>query len=419
MPDTPDRSDPLLARLGQVAAVFLKLGAIGFGGPAAHVAMMDEEIVVRRKWLTREHFLDLLGATNLIPGPNSTEMAFHVGYCRAGLAGSLVAGACFTLPAALITGCLAWSYVRYGSLPQIESLLFGVKPAVLAVILAAVWRLARPALRRWQLVAIAAGVVASVFAGCDEVLTLLGGAAAGVVLLRLTRRNDRGPPKAAAGAGAALAAGAWGGTARAAGATLVAAAGPAVSAAGGAGLVQLALFFLKVGAVLYGTGYVLVAYMEGGLVGQYYCFGGEHVFGQKELLDAIAIGQFTPGPLLTAATFVGYLIARWPGAVVCTVAIMLPAFVLVLLTNPLIPRLRQWRWTALFLDAVNAASIGLMAAVTVSLAAATLVAPQTGAVEWRSCLIATVAAATALRFKLQPAWLVLGGGVAGWVLGWV
>ena len=380
----------MLGRLGELAALFLKLGTIGFGGPAGHIGMMEAEVVRRRQWLSREYFLDLVGATNLIPGPNSTEMAIHLGFIRAGWAGLVVAGLCFILPAALITAGLAWAYVKFGSLPQVAPFFYGIKPAVLAVILAATLRLGRTALKGWRLGVVGVGVGVASLGGVNEVLALFVGGALGMLWLRLPSLNaqQRAWVLAAFAGSAAL------GAAPAAGA-----AGTAVTVS----LWKLGAFFLKVGAVLYGSGYVLVAFLEGGLVHDYAWLT------RQQLLDAIAIGQFTPGPVLSTATFVGYLVAGAPGAGVATAAIFLPSFCFVAALNPLVPRLRRSPWTAAFLDAVNVSSIALMAAVTLKLAQSTLTA-------WPAWLIAAGAAALGVGWKVDPSRLILGGAVAGWAL---
>jgi len=380
----------MLGRLGELAALFLKLGTIGFGGPAVHIGMMEAEVVRRRQWLSREYFLDLVGATNLIPGPNSTEMAIHLGFIRAGWAGLVVAGLCFILPAALITAGLAWAYVKFGSLPQVAPFFYGIKPAVLAVILAATVRLGRTAVKGWRLGVVGVGVGVASLGGVNEVLALFVGGALGMLWLRLPalKGQQRAWVLAAFAGSAAL------GAAPAAGA-----AGTAVTVS----LWKLGAFFLKVGAVLYGSGYVLVAFLEGGLVHDYAWLT------RQQLLDAIAIGQFTPGPVLSTATFVGYLVAGAPGAWVATAAIFLPSFCFVAALNPLVPRLRRSPWTAAFLDAVNVSSIALMAAVTLKLAQSTLTA-------WPAWLIAAGAAALGVGWKVDPSRLILGGAVAGWAL---
>jgi len=438
-------------RLRELVAVFGKLGVLGFGGPAALIAMMDEEVVGRRQWLTRERFLDLVGATNLIPGPNATEMAIHIGYVRAGWAGLIVAGASLIVPAALITGIFAWAYVRYGSLPRVAPLLYGIQPAVLAVIVAALGRLGRTAVKSWRLATIGLAVTLVSIEGANEVLALFAGGILGMAWLRMADRGrpeDPTPheqragrslsPRAAAKPRHALECGKVAeGIAAIPSATLArrrlssprgsarvrraavgvatvgtatsssaAAATLAAAAAGGAvalSLWRLGLFFLKIGAVLYGSGYVLVAFLEGGLV---------HDCGwltQRQLLDAVAAGQITPGPLLSTATFVGYVLLGVPGAVVATVAIFLPSFVFVAALNPLIPRLRESAWMGAFLDAVNISSMGLMAAVTLRLGQASLTA-------WPAWAIALAAAGVGLRWKVNPAWLVVGGAAAGWLL---
>ncbi|MEX0938402.1 MAG: chromate efflux transporter [Pirellulales bacterium] len=398
---------PMLARLSELATLFLKLGIIGFGGPAVHISTMEDEVVHRRGWIDRQHFLDLVGATNLIPGPNSTEMAIHVGFLRAGLAGLLVAGVCFVVPAVLITLGFAWVYEQYGQSPNVAPLLEGIKPAVLAVILAAGWRLAKVAIRSVPLAVIAMAVAAAAHLGVEVAVALLVGGLLGMLYLRLTSgRNGRN----GVAANLLTLAGALMSRSAVAGGVLYA---PVVLAAdvahraGEPSLWRLGLFFLKVGAVLYGSGYVLVAYLRDGIEAGGALAG---VLSEDQLLEAIAIGQFTPGPILSTATFIGYLVAGVPGAVVATLGIFLPSFVFVAITNPLIPRLRQSAWMSAFLDAVNAAAIGLLALVTVTLARGSLVDVQ-------SWLIALAAAVVLLVWKVQPAWLILGGAVAGAVGG--
>jgi len=387
--------------LGELAKLFLKLGAIGFGGPAAHIAMMEDEVVEKRQWLTREHFLDLIGATNLIPGPNSTEMAIHVGYLYGGLPGLMVSGVCFVLPAVAITAILAWVYVSFGSLPQVAPLLYGIKPAVLAIILGALWRLGKKAVKNWKLLSIALGVAISLFLGLNQVVALLLGGLLGMIWLRLAG-GDNHQNTAMAVADAGL-------TSSAAGLTSSVALGDitAISVAARTTtqvpLWQLGLFFLKVGSVLFGSGYVLVAFLENGLVRDYGWLT------QQQQLDAIAIGQFTPGPVLSTSTFIGYLIAGLPGAAVATMGIFLPSFFFVAALNPLIPRLRASKWTSAFLDAVNAGAVALMAVVTIQLARGTLI-------DIATILIAIAAAIGAIRFQVNAAWLVLGGAVLGFLV---
>ena len=400
-PADTDDAPPGRGGLGEVARAFLKLGVVAFGGPAAHVAMMEDEFVVRRRWISRQHFLDLIGATNLIPGPNSTEMTMHVGYERAGPRGLFVAGACFIGPAVLLTGLAAWAYVRFGSLPAVEPLLVGIKPAVLAIILGALWRLGRKAVTGWRLAVLAAAVAAAVLAGLGEVWALLAGGAVGAVWLRASGRPDSGAADRLLPI-LFLQGGAQTAGAQAAGAA-VAAGAAAVS------LPKLFWFFLKVGSVLYGSGYVLVAFLEGGLVDDYGWLT------QAQLLDAIAIGQFTPGPVLSTSTFIGYVVGAGggvgpvAGAAVATLGIFLPSFLFVWVLNPLVPRLRQSAWLSAALDAVNAAAVALMAAVTLELGADVLVS-------WPAVLIAVASAVAVLRFKASVVYVVAGGAVAGWLL---
>lgn len=372
-------------RLRELAILFFRLGLTAFGGPAAHIGMMEDEVVTRRQWLSRQHFLDLVGATSLIPGPNSTEMTMHIGYERAGWRGLAVAGSLFILPAAVLTGTLAWLYVQFGTLPAVEPLLVGIKPAVIGIIVTAVYRLGLKAVKNWQTAVVGLGVLTAVLFGVDEVIALLVGGVLGTLLLR-----------AIASSAAML--------------LLPLLPGRTTSlfwqAEGGetaVSLWNLGAFFLKIGAILYGSGYVLVAYLEGGLVDQLGWLT------QAELLDAIAIGQFTPGPVLTTATFVGYLIAGVPGAIVATLGIFLPSFLFVLLLNPLIPKMRQSVWLSAFLDAVNVAAVGLMVAVLFNLGRQTFT-------NWQSVVIAALALAASIRFKVNSAWIVLGGAVLGYLL---
>ncbi len=392
-PKPPRPAKGQRGRLGQIAAVFLKLGFIGFGGPAAHIAMLEEEVVRGRRWLSREHFLDLIGATNLIPGPNSTEMAIHVGYVRGGGRGLVVAGACFILPAVLISGLLAWGYVRFGSIPAIAPLLYGIKPVVLAVIAGALWRLGRTAVKDWRLLIIGLAVASLSLNQGYEIAALLGGGLAGMLWMRF--RSKR-PADAAMQVGLLAAAGGQ----PAAAAVLGTATGAAVTAFP---VWKLGLFFLKVGALLYGGGYVLLAFLEGGLVHDY------GLLTREQLLDAVAIGQFTPGPVLSTATFIGYMVAGPAGAAVATLGVFLPSFIFVALVNPLVPRLRRSAWMAAFLDGVNVSAVGLMAAVVVKLGQATMVDAQA----WG---LGAVALLLSLRWKVNPAWLVLAGAVAGYAL---
>ena len=375
-------------RLKELAWLFLKLGTIGFGGPAAHIAMMDDEVVRKRGWLTRERFLDLLGATNLIPGPNSTEMAIHIGLLRAGWRGLIVAGACFILPAMTITGALAWAYVRFGALPEAVRLLYGVKPVIIAIVVQALWGFARKAVKGPITGAVGAAVLGLSFLGWDEALLLLVG---GVVVMLGTHldRAWRRTATTTAVAGSILGA-----------ESSASAAAVAASASAPVSLWALTGFFLKVGSVLFGSGYVLLAFLRGDLVQRWGWLT------DQQLMDAIAVGQFTPGPVFTTATFIGYVVAGVPGALLATLGIFVPSFGFVAASSPLIPRMRRSAWAGSFLDGVNVASLGLMAAVTWQLGRAALV----DGVTLSTALVATV---LVFRLRLNSAWFVLGGAVLG------
>jgi chromate transporter len=372
--------DHAAGSLAEVARLFLKLGCIAFGGPAAHIALMREEVVRRRRWIDEQHFLDLLGATNLIPGPSSTELAIHLGYVRAGWRGLIVAGALFILPAMLIVLALAWAYERYGSLPEATAILYGVKPVILAVVLQALWMLGRTAVKDLLLAGIGLASLGLYLLGINEItILLLAGAA--VVALRLGSRL-RGAMALLLPHMSLLAADA--------------------QASVETSLWRLFLIFLKIGSVLYGSGYVLLAFLRADLVER------TGWLSDQQLLDAVAVGQFTPGPVFTTATFIGYLIGSWPGAILATVGIFLPSFVFVALTNRWIPRLRSSAWASDALDGVNVASLALMAGVTAQLGQAALIDPLTILV----CLVTGVAL---LRTRINSAWLVLAGGVVGLV----
>jgi chromate transporter len=388
-------------RLKELVRIFLKLGMIGFGGPAAHIAMMEEEIVRRRKWITREYFLDLVGATNLIPGPNSTEMAIHIGYIRARWSGLFIAGTCFILPSVLITSAIAWAYVKFGSLPKVIPFFYGIKPTVLAVIFFAIWRLGITAVKSWRLLVIGLCVTLASLLKMNEVAVLLLGAVIGMFWLRLSPRGET-PLVLEIIVGVSTAIGTFLHNVRISWGTV------AMLAVGfngpfGFSLMKLGLFFLKVGAVLFGSGYVLVAFLEGGLVHDYGWLS------QQQLLDAIAIGQFTPGPVLSAATFIGYVISGISGAMVATFAIFLPSFFFVAALNPIVPRLRQSPWTSAFLDAANISSVALMLAVIVKLGQTTL----NGLPAW---IITITALGVSFLWKVNATWLILGGATIGWIL---
>jgi chromate transporter len=383
-------------RLKELARLFLKLGLIGFGGPNAHIAMMEDEVVNRREWLTREQFIDLIGATNLIPGPNSTEMAIHIGYVYAGWLGLIVAGVGFVLPAVLITMGLAWGYVNFGTIPQVAGLLYGIKPAVLGVIIDALWRLGKKAVKTSKLLTIAIFVALLVwFADVSEIIALLIGGVIGMIWLQFPPRNPQSDESANL-----LIAGITTGIALKASATAI---GLVKSIP--VSLWQLGYSFLKIGGTLFGGGYVLLSLVQSEFV------DGYGWLTQSQLLDAISIGQFTPGPILTTATFIGYVIGGIPGAIVATIAIFLPSFILVAATNPLIPHLRKSKWLAAFLDAVNVSALALMLVVTIQLALATLGTPPR--LDWAAVSIAIGSAILGIRFQVSSAWLVLGGALLG------
>jgi chromate transporter len=379
VPTTPEHA------LREVAALFLRLGLTAFGGPAAHIAMMRDEVVRRRKWLSDQHFLDLLGATNLIPGPNSTELAIHLGYRRAGWPGLLVGGALFILPAVVIVLALAWAYVEYGSRPAAEWLFYGIKPVIIAVVVQAMWGLVRTAVTGPLLAAVGAGVLVLYLLGANELALLFGGGLLVMLLAQARRLRSR-----SAGAAAVM---------PLLGVPLPSL--PVAAATGGSvSLLTLFLTFLKIGAVLYGSGYVLLAFLRNDFV---------HRLGwltDEQLLDAVAIGQFTPGPVFTTATFIGYVVAGVPGALLATLGIFLPSFVFVGLTAPFIQHLRRWSWTSALLDGVNVAALGLMAAVMIELG-------RSAVVDGLTALLALGTAVLLIRFKVNSAWLVLGGGIIG------
>jgi len=373
--DAPPRATP-----GQVALLFLRLGFTAFGGPAAHVAVMENEVVRRRKWLSSERFLDLLGAANLIPGPSSTELAIFIGYEQAGALGLLLAGACFILPAAAMVTALAWAYVRFGAIPQVAGILYGIKPVVIAVVVQALWGLAPKAVKKsWWLGAIGLSACVASALGVDALVVLVGAGAVCVAQRRLEKVD--GAVKSV------LLGGLAGSGTTAAGATSV-------------GLLALFLSFLKIGAVVFGSGYVLLAFLRADLVDRL------HWLTEQQLLDAVAIGQVTPGPVFTTATFIGYVLGGGWGALVATVGIFLPGFVLVAVSRPLVARVRRSPVASAFLDGVNVAALALMAVVTAQLARAALVDVTTVA-------IAAASAVLLVRFRVNTTWLVAGGAVVG------
>jgi chromate transporter len=366
--------------LGELAGLFLKLGATAFGGPAAHIAMMEDEVVRRRRWLSREEFLDLLGATNLIPGPNSTEMAIHVGHRRAGWRGLVVAGLCFVLPATAIVWALAWAYVRFGRLPEAAGLLYGVKPVIIAVVLQALWSLGRSAIKTRGLAVAALASAALSAAGVNELALLFGAGAVVALGRRLLPRPGTAaalflPPLPSLGLAA-------------------------LATVQPFQLSTLFLVFLKIGAVLFGSGYVLLAFLRSEFVVRLGWLT------EAQLLDAVAVGQFTPGPVFTTATFVGYVLHGHVGAAAATVGIFLPAFFFVAVSGPLVPRLRRSPTAGAFLDGVNVASLALMAVVTWQLG-------WSAVRDLPTSVLAVGSAVLLLRYRLNSRWLVLGGGGTG------
>lgn len=372
---------PTYQRLGEVAALFLKLGLTAFGGPAAHIALMHDEVVKQRKWLDDQQFLDLLGATNLIPGPNSTEMVIHISFLRAGWAGLIVGGVCFILPAMLIVIALAWMYVQFGSTPAAGGLLYGVKPVVIAVVAKALWDLGRKAAKGTLTIAAGIAVFVLYLMGINEIALLFAGGL--LVMLgenlprwRQTSLNSILLP-------------------------LSAIAAPALAAAPFS-LPILFFTFLKIGAILYGSGYVLLAFLRADFVTRLGWLT------DTQLIDAVAVGQVTPGPVFTTATFIGYLLGGLPGALLATLGIFLPSFIFVAVSNPLIPHMRNSPWVGSLLDGVNAASLGLMAAVSVELGRASLQDPLTISISLISLVLLW-------RFKVNSTWLIAAGAVIGLV----
>ena len=365
-----------------IAGVFLKLGTIAFGGPAAHIAMMEEEVVVRRKWLTRQQFLDYLGATNLIPGPNSTELAIHIGHLCGGPAGLVIAGACFILPAAIIVTAIAYLYVRFGQLPIAGGVLYTLKPVVIAIVVQALIRLSRTAIKSRMLAATAAAAVVATALGANELVVLIGGGLVAAAAVRPARPVAPAP-------------------------LLLSPVVIASATTTPASLLAIFALFAKTGAVLFGSGYVLLAFLRADFVDRL------HWLTDRQLLDAIVVGQITPGPVFTTATFVGCVIAGWQGAVVATVGIFLPAFVFVAASGPLVPRLRRSPTAGAALDGVTVASLALMAVVTWQLGRAAL--PDV--VTWT---IASISLLLLLRYRVNSAWLVGAALAVGLVItGWL
>jgi chromate transporter len=367
--------------LKEIAKIFFRLGCVAFGGPAVHIAMMEEEVVKKRRWMSPEHFLDLVGATNLIPGPNSTEMTMHCGHERAGWKGLVVAGACFIIPAVVITGAFAWAYQRYGALPEVQPFLYGIKPAIIAVVVALMITLGRKALKNAALGVIGVIALALTLAGLNEIYVLFGSGLAGILLYiwndRRTTLQSFTP------------------------ALLLLSPSPEEIAHW-----KVFLLFLKVGSILYGSGYVLFAFLDAELV-------AKGLLTKQQLIDAIAVGQFTPGPVFSAATFIGWQLGGVGGALAATIGIFLPSFLFVGFLNRLIPRLRQSKVMSSFLDAVNIASVAIIVAVLVEMG-------REAVRDWRAVVIALLGFFVSFHFrKVNTAFVVIGGAVLGYGLSWL
>jgi chromate transporter len=375
-------------RLREIASVFFKLGATAFGGPAAHVAMMDDEIVKKRKWLTKDKFLDLYGATNLIPGPNSTELAIHIGYERGGWLGLIIAGTTFILPAMLIVLAFAVMYSTYGSLPQVSSILYGIKPVIIAIVLQALIRLGQTAIKNKTTGFVGISVIILSFLGLNEILIL---ALAGLFMFLISNASKLKSTKVTLFVPALLPLG-----------TVV----PSQVQSNSINVTNVFLSFLKIGSVLYGSGYVLLAFLEAEFVERL------GVLTSQQILDAVAVGQFTPGPVFTTATFIGYLLQGSPGAIAATIGIFLPAFILVGILNPIIPKLRSSKIISNILDGVNVASWGLMAVVSWNLGVSAIVDIPT-------VVLAAVSLFVVFRYKINSAWIVLFGGISGFMLSFI
>jgi len=366
-------------KLKEVALVFFKLGCFAFGGPAAHIAMMEDEIVVKRKWMTRDYFLDLIGSTNLIPGPNSTEMTMHCGYEYAGKKGLFIAGLCFIFPATIITAALAYFYVKYGNLPEVAPFIFGIKPAVLVIIASAIFKLGKKAIKRNELIVLGILVLVASLSGMNEITALLSAGLIGMLYNSLyntfkARLNSFSPLSLLALSSSLL----------------------QISST------KLFLVFLKVGAILYGSGYVLFAFLDTELVARGWLT-------RSELIDAIAVGQFTPGPILSTSTFIGYQLSGFTGALAATAGIFLPSFLFVLILNPLIPKMRQSKLFGCFLDAVNVAAVAVMLAVLFEMSLETLI-------NFKAIVITIVSIFFVFGTKLSTMWTITIGALLGYLL---
>lgn len=382
-PAVPPSPSAQRRALREVGALFFQMGWIAFGGPAAHIALMRREVVIRRKWLTEQQFLDLLGASNLIPGPTSTELAIYLGYARAGHLGLVLAGALFILPAMFLVLALAWAYGRYGSTPQIGAILYGIKPVIIAVIVQAIYSLLPTAVKTLRLAMVVLLSAALYLLGINPLIPLFG------LSILVMLAENRARLARAAGVGWMVLA-----------VPLTTAAAPVAIGAVGFSLAVLFRTFLKIGATLYGSGYVLLAFLRDDFVSRLGWLT------DRQLLDAVAVGQFTPGPVFTTATFIGYLTGGWWGGIVATVGIFLPAFIFAAAVYPLVPRLRASPWAATFLDGANAAALGLMVAVAWQLA-------RSSVVDSLTAILALIAVVLLIRSKINSAWLVLGGALIG------
>ena len=368
-------------KLKQVAAVFFKLGLFAFGGPAAHIAMMEHEVVTKRAWMTREHYLDLIGATNLIPGPNSTEMTMHCGYQRAGKKGLFIAGISFIFPAVFITAILGYLYVLYGALPQVQPFIKGIQPAVIVIIASAVIKLGKKAVKNWELALLGTLFLAASLLGLDQVLVLFAGGLLGMCYF-LIKSKMQSTTLAIAPLFMVF---------------IVSEIGTKLSSVG------IFLKFLKVGSILYGSGYVLFAYLDTELV-------TTALLSQTQLIEAIGIGQFTPGPVLSTATFIGYQLGGFWGAIAATAGIFMPSFLFVWLLNPLIPKMRKSKVLGYFLDSINVAAVAIMLAVVITMSKQTLV-------DWQAALIAVVSVVLIFKFKkVSVMWVLIIGAILGYVL---
>ncbi|MGQ8870152.1 chromate efflux transporter [Myroides sp. TSA_177.3] len=367
--------------LKEIVKVFTKLGIIGFGGPAAHIAMMREEVVVKRKWMDEQHFLDLLGATNLIPGPNSTEMAIHIGYDKAGWKGLIIAGLCFILPAVFLTGVLAYFYKNYGELPQVQPFIYGIKPAIIAIILGAVFPLAKKSIKSLFLAFIGLIVLVASLFGTNEIILMFGAGFLAYIVFyinttkRSTLQSFLPLP------------------------FLLTIQNTLFTNTN----MQLFWIFLKIGAILYGSGYVLFAFLDTELV-------QKGLLTKEQLIDSIAVGQFTPGPVFSSVTFIGFQINGLSGAILSTVAIFLPSFILVALLNPLMKKLRNSKGVSVFLDAVNVASVALIVAVCITMTRDVLL-------NWQTLVITLLSGILVFKFKkVNSAFIVLVGALLGYLL---